>query len=99
MVHRVFASSDSKWAGLLLAFVVGASMIFVCGLVLKRRDTQPETARIHEPPADEMTQITEYFAAMRGGGTDFRLLPLRREPLKRWDDASHSSAGTTRPKT
>ena len=96
MQTRDGSSSVSTWARRLMALVFVAAMIGVCAFLLRRdtwrRDQPPpllECPEVHEgdltPPRvsqiDEMTQLTECFAAFQGDGAQKHLLALRPQPL------------------
>jgi hypothetical protein len=87
-----------------MALVFVAAMIGVCAVLLRRdtwrRDQPPpvlERPEVHEgdltPPRvsriDEMTQLTECFAAFQGDGAQKHLLALRPQPLTRWNDPNY----------
>ena len=89
----------SNWAGPLSAFAFVAAMVVVGWVLLRpdtwrreirRQDTHIDEAGVRERPADELTQVTECFSAVRGEGAVKGALPLRREPLARWSEPSQN---------
>jgi hypothetical protein len=86
MRYGVFASDCSKWARPAATFVFAAAVVVGYGRALWGQGPDVDAVQKRETLAAEMKQISECLWVSLGAGAAAQPLPVRREPLQRWND-------------